>query len=80
MVQCIWNQVWRYELRGEGGEMSLRSLESSILAELREVSGNRKIRLKDIMEWRTAEFTPQEGETLYHCPRNGVWCCVRVIK
>ena len=52
-------------------------LESAILDELRIVAKDRKLRLKDIMEWRTSELKPQEGETLYFLPDLQVWCCVR---
>lgn len=58
--------------------MSFRELESAILMELREVSGNRKIRLKDIMEWSTGKIEPQEGETYFYLPRHGVHACVKV--
>lgn len=49
--------------------MSLRSLESAILAEAKIVTENKKLRLKDIMEWSTGEIKPQSGEKLYRLPK-----------
>lgn len=46
--------------------MGMRALESAVLAELRFVEKNRKIRLKDIQEWSTGEVKPHEGEKLVH--------------
>ena len=48
--------------------MSIRDLEAAILAELKVVAKNNKLRQKDIMEWSTGEIKPQEGETLYFLP------------
>jgi len=60
--------------------MGFRELESAILRELRVVAKNKQIRLKDIMEWRNSELTPQEGETLYFLPDFKIWCCVKTDK
>lgn len=57
--------------------MSFRDLESAILRELREVAKDKNIKLREIMEWRNSELKPQDGETLYHLPSLGVWCCVK---
>ena len=48
--------------------MGIRALEASILAELKQVAKNNKLRQKDIMEWSTGEIAPQPGETLYRLP------------
>lgn len=58
--------------------MGVRELESAVLAELKQVAGNNKIRLKDIMEWSTGEIKPQEGETYFYLPQLGVHACVRL--
>lgn len=50
--------------------MSMRDLEASILAELRQHTGNRKIRQKDIMEWSTGEITAQGDERKVFLPLN----------
>ena len=55
----------------------MRSLESAILAELREVAQNRSIRLKDIMEWSTGTVKVQEGETLLFLPDLKIQCAVK---
>ena len=49
--------------------MSMQSLEREILREAKEVTGNKKLRMKDIMEWSTGEVKPQEGEKLFHLPK-----------
>lgn len=48
--------------------MSIRSLESAILAETKMVTDNKKLRMKDIMEWSTGKIEAQPGEKLYFLP------------
>ena len=48
--------------------MGIRNVEAKILSELRTVTGNKKLRQKDIMEWSTGEIFPEEGETLVRLP------------
>jgi hypothetical protein len=48
--------------------MSMATLERAILAELRDVTGKRKLRKKDMMEWSSGDIEPQEGETLVYLP------------
>lgn len=60
--------------------MSFATLERAVLAELRQVTKNSKLRLKDIMEWSTGEVKAQEGETLYFLPDLKVWCTVKVAQ
>ena len=59
--------------------MSMRSLESEILAEAKTVTGNKKLRLKDIMEWRTSSFEPEPGEVLHFLPTIGVYVAVKKL-
>jgi hypothetical protein len=42
----------------------MRALENAVLAELRKIENNPKIRKKDIMEWSTGSVEPHEGEKL----------------
>lgn len=57
--------------------MGMRELEQAILAELRQVAKNDKIKLKDISEWRTGtKLVAQQGETLFYLPVLGVSCAV----
>lgn len=59
--------------------MGIRELEAAILAELKEVSGNKNLRQKDIMEWQTGtSLKAQDGETLYYLPVLGVSVCVKL--
>ena len=58
--------------------MSMKELEAEILAELRVVAKNNKIRLKDIMEWSTGEVKAQEGETLFFLPILRIYCAVKL--
>lgn len=48
--------------------MSMRSLETAICAELREVTGVRTLRIKDIQEWSTGDVKKVEGETIFTLP------------
>jgi len=56
--------------------MGLRNLEAAILAELKQVANNSKIRQKDIVEWSTGMVKAQEGETYFHLPNLDVHVCV----
>ncbi len=47
----------------------MQSLEREILVEAKEVTGNKKLRTKDIMEWSTGEIKAQPGEKLYRLPK-----------
>lgn len=58
--------------------MSMATLERAILAELREVAKNPKIKQKDIMEWSTSEVKAQQGETLFFLPVLHVYCAVKL--
>jgi hypothetical protein len=58
----------------------MQSLERKILAELKEVSGNKKLRLKDIMEWSTGKVKTLEDETPYFLPKLQIHCAVKVVK
>jgi hypothetical protein len=58
--------------------MGLRELEASILRELRAVTGINKIRQKDIMQWSTATFELQAGETMVYLPSTGVHVCYKL--
>lgn len=58
--------------------MSFATLEREVLAELKQVAKNSKLRLKDIMEWSTGEIKPQEGETYFFLPNLKVHCCVKL--
>jgi len=48
--------------------MSMRNLETAILAEAKIVTDNKKLRMKDITEWSTGEIQAQSGEKLYFLP------------
>lgn len=56
----------------------MKELEAAILAELKQVAQNSKLRQKDIMEWRTGEnnVKVEAGETYYYLPGLGVSCAV----
>lgn len=60
--------------------MTYAAFERIILAELREVAMNKKLRQKDIMEWSTGPVKVEEGEALYYLPRLGVHVSVKVGK
>ena len=52
--------------------MGMRQLESAILAEAKIVTGNKKLRMKDVMEWSTGKVKPESGEIVYHLPKMSV--------
>lgn len=52
--------------------MSMQSLEKAILAEAKTVVGNKKLKMKDIMEWSTGEVKPEPGEQVFRLPDIGV--------
>jgi hypothetical protein len=60
--------------------MGMRQLEAAILAELREVAKNPKLRQKDIAEWSSGAIKVQEGETLYFLPLLQINVAVAVKK
>jgi hypothetical protein len=58
--------------------MGMRQVESKILAEAKVITGNKKLRLKDIMEWSTGEIRKRDGENIYYLPETGVNVSVKV--
>lgn len=61
--------------------MGVRQLEANILRELKEVSKNKKLRQKDIMEWRTGKnLKTQEGEELFYLPKMGISVAVKITQ
>lgn len=52
--------------------MSMASLERAIIEEAKIVTGNKKLRLKDLMEWSSGEIKPEPGEKVYKLPKMGV--------
>jgi hypothetical protein len=52
--------------------MSLRDLEAAILRELREVTGMKKLRQKDIAQWSTGAVRTGDGELTTFLPTLGV--------
>lgn len=57
--------------------MSMASLERDVLAAAKVYFKNPKLRLKDIMEWRTAEIRPEQGEVTGWVPKPGVFVTIR---
>lgn len=60
--------------------MGMREMEREILAEAIKVTGNKKLKMKDIMEWSTGKVTPHEGEKVYRLPKAGVEIAVKIPK
>jgi hypothetical protein len=59
--------------------MSFATAERAIWKEAQEVACNKKLRLKDLMEWSTSEEIVKEGmldnEVMFQVP-SGVWVCI----
>ena len=63
----------------KGTTMSMATLERAVLAGTRDVLNNRKLRMKDILEWSTGEIKPQDGEIMVRVPYPGVNVCVAAV-
>ena len=46
----------------------MQTLEQAILAEARTITGNSKLKMKDILEWSTGKIEEQSGEKVYNLP------------
>ncbi len=57
--------------------MSIQSLERAVLAEAKKVTGNNKLRMKDILEWSTGDIVPQPGEKLHRLPELAINIAVK---
>jgi hypothetical protein len=59
--------------------MSLATVERAIWKEAQEVACNKKLRLKDILEWSSSEEVVkgnmQEGEVVFPVS-DGLWVCI----
>jgi hypothetical protein len=60
--------------------VSKRNLEAAVLRELKIVTGNNKLRQKDIMEWSTGTVKVEPGETCYFLPELKVHVAVKMTK
>jgi len=52
--------------------MAMSGFERQILQELRERTGIRKLKEKDMLEWSTGDIKPKDGETIIRLPFSGV--------
>ena len=57
--------------------MSMATLEREILAEAKEVTGKKNLRMKDILEWSSGEVTAHKGEVVHHLPSVGVKIAIK---
>lgn len=58
--------------------MSMRSFESLVLRAARTALNNKKLRLKDILQWNTGDIEAREGEIVVNVPDPGVFVCVAI--
>lgn len=58
--------------------MGIKQLEAAVLAEAKKVTGNRKLRMKDIMEWSTGDIKAQKDEKQYKLPELNVNIAVKI--
>ena len=56
--------------------MSIRTLEKAILEEARAVTGNNRLMLADIIEWRTETIEANEGETVFFLPEMKIFIAI----
>ena len=59
--------------------MGLSAIDKAILEEAREVTGNTKLRSKDIVEWCCGKdaVEPHEGEKAYYLPKPHVSIAIK---
>lgn len=57
--------------------MSMRDLEGMIRSDVAMVLKNPKLRVKDLMEWRSSLIEPHEGEVVVKCETMDVWVAVK---
>lgn len=57
--------------------MSMQTLERAILAELKTVANNPRLKMKDLLEWSTAEVNPHEGGVILYLPDMGTYCAIQ---
>lgn len=55
--------------------MAMSYFERQIVAELHAIIG-KKIREKDLLEWRTTEIKKRDGERVFKIPRLEVWVAI----
>ena len=58
----------------------MQSLEREILAEAKEVTGNKKLRMKDIMEWSTGKVKEFPEEDRFLLPKLSINISVKKRK
>lgn len=60
--------------------MALLPIEREILAELRHITGRKKLKEKDLLEWSTDQSilagNLRDGEVMVHCPLSQVWAAI----
>lgn len=52
--------------------MGIKQIEAAILAEAKTITGNKKLRMKDIMEWSTGNVDTVKGERRFYLPTSKV--------
>lgn len=56
--------------------MTIASFERELWRELQVVTGNKKIRLKDLLEWRSAPFEGMKGEKIVFLEKFRIWVAI----
>lgn len=59
--------------------MSVRELERSIWEEAKKVTGNPKMKLKELLEWSTGDIKPRDNEVVVYLPEHKVNIAVPVM-
>lgn len=57
--------------------MGIRELNKAMLIEAKKITGNKKLKQKDIMEWSTGNIVAQEGEKTYKLPELGIYIAAK---
>lgn len=56
--------------------MTVAAFERELWREVQVVTGNKKMRLKDLLEWRSAPFVAEDGEKIVFLPKFRIWVAV----
>jgi len=60
--------------------MTFHDLERAVWAEIKKITGRKKLRFKDIMFWSSGEEVTRKecepGEEVVYCPDLGVWAVI----
>lgn len=61
-----------FSVKAQDANMTMTAFERQILNELKRVTGNRKLKERDMLEWRSGKIEPRDGEKVIELKTLGV--------